>query len=288
MESPHTFLTTDTNPSDSYGNINNDLQTPLLEDSNNELSPQQAGGDDHHDDDGGELMVATSSSTVGAEVSPDETPYRQSTWYSNPMLVAMLSNYSTAYNVVNISLVIPILKALYTNEDDDSDYITTEDEAALASSLLAGMIAGQLIGGALGDSRLGRLGALRLVMALQIIASIGSALSSSTLGEQANGAHDDDNATAAPLYTKSTNSTTADDSEEAKDAFDLCLQLTVWRFFLGVGAGGVYPLSAVLSAEQQQIQGDDQNQTESVSTNNRSGSSTENDDGSALHRVVVT
>lgn len=147
-------------------------------------------------------------------------------WYSNDMLIiAMLSNFSTSYNVVNISLVLPILQQV-TNTS------STKDAASVASSLLAGMMFGQVFGGALGDyPRLGRLGALRLVMCLQLVASLGSAF--------------------------------VDTSGTAiLDVYD---QLTLWRFLLGVGAGGVYPLAAVLSAEQ--------------------GEST---DAESLHRVVLT
>ncbi|CAB9504396.1 Inorganic phosphate transporter 1-6 [Seminavis robusta] len=141
-----------------------------------------------------------------------ETP-----WYKSPLqLIAMLSNYSTSYNVVNISMVIPILE--FTIEGT-----TSEDAAASASSLLAGMIVGQLLGGYLGDSPvLGRMGALQLVMVLQVIASLGSAMIWSSL---------------------------------SRDAF--FVWLAIFRFLLGVGAGGVYPLAAVLSAEQ----GNSQNAT---------------------------
>lgn len=125
-------------------------------------------------------------------------------WYEKPAQVtAMVSNFSTSYNVINISIVLPILGDLYHG--------SSEDAAACASSLLAGMIMGQIAGGALGDSFLGRLGALRLVMALQIVASIGSAL---FFGH------------------------------------DVYLWLAVWRFVLGIGAGAVYPLAATISAEQ--------------------------------------
>lgn len=137
--------------------------------------------------------------------APQETP-----WYNCPLqLVAMLSNYSTSYNVVNISMVIPILKQTIPGT-------RPEDAAASASSLLAGMIFGQLLGGYLGDSPvLGRLGALQLVMALQVIASLCSAMISSHM---------------------------------SRDSFYILL--AIFRFLLGVGAGGVYPLAAVLSAEQ--------------------------------------
>lgn len=83
----------------------------------------------------------------------------------------------------------------------------------LASSLLGGMVLGQIIGGALGDSFLGLAGALALVMIVQIVASLGSA--------------------SVPVH-----------------AHDFYWTLAAWRFVLGIGAGAVYPLAACLSVEQ--------------------------------------
>ena len=83
----------------------------------------------------------------------------------------------------------------------------------LASSLLGGMVCGQLIGGALGDSFLGLAGALALVMVVQFIASLGSAT--------------------VPVHSH-----------------DFYYTLAAWRFVLGIGAGAVYPLAACLSVEQ--------------------------------------
>jgi PHS family inorganic phosphate transporter-like MFS transporter len=127
-----------------------------------------------------------------------------SLWKNAAQITAMVSNFSTSYNVVNISLVLPILQSIFNVSD--------EEEATCASSLLAGMMVGQVLGGALGDSFLGRLGALRVVMAIQIASSIGSAL--------------------------------------VPNSTHLFSALAIWRFLLGIGAGGVYPLAAVLSAEQ--------------------------------------
>lgn len=137
-------------------------------------------------------------------------PIIETPWYKCPMqLVAMLSNYSTSYNVVNIAMVIPILEKTIPGT-------TADDTAASASSLLAGMMVGQLLGGYLGDSPvLGRLGALQLVVALQVVASVAC----------------------ASLWT-----------HVSRDRFYILL--ASFRFLLGVGAGGVYPLAAVLSAEQ--------------------------------------
>ena len=177
-------------------------------------------------------------------------------WYDNPLQVmAMTSNFSTSYNVVNISLVLPILEQLHKEEH-------SEDAAASGSSLLAGMILGQVLGGALGDSFLGRLGALRLVMALQVIASIGSC------------------------------------SLERNDEGDIYLHLAAWRFVLGLGCGAVYPLAAVLSAEQGQTTNNEaepdndhddsevHEASDQVETTENTSSSDDSSD--QIHRVVLT
>lgn len=107
-------------------------------------------------------------------------------------------------NAVNISLVLPILEVVWP-----TSAATQASKGMVASSLLAGMMVGQVVGGALGDVPwCGRLGALRAVMILQVVAGAASAVC--------------DNYTA----------------------------LALCRFILGIGAGGVYPLAAVLSAEQ--------------------------------------
>jgi PHS family inorganic phosphate transporter-like MFS transporter len=193
----------------------------------------QEDGENHHSDGLGLLQPAHFETTATDGIDTTEsTSTASQPWYSNSLQVtAMISNFSTSYNVVNISLVLPILEQL-------ESHTTEADAAAVASSLLAGMILGQIVGGALGDSWLGRLGALRLVMMLQIVASLGSAC--------------------------------------VWDRYNLYVQLAVWRFILGVGAGGVYPLAAVLSAEQS-----------SEGTPRIKSSSSEGKDDS-LHRVVLT
>eukprot|EP00977_Amphora_coffeiformis_P019048 scaffold6886_cov164-Amphora_coffeaeformis.AAC.6 len=145
---------------------------------------------------------------------PEGTMYRSERscrpWYRNPLqIMAMISNFSTSFNVVNISLVLPILKVVLQNIHP----VTAEDESMLASSLIFGMVLGQLVGGVLGDSVLGLAGALALVMLLQLVASIGSAF--------------------VPVHSH-----------------NFYWTLATWRFVLGIGAGAVYPLAACLSVEQ--------------------------------------
>ncbi|KAL3798668.1 hypothetical protein HJC23_004419 [Cyclotella cryptica] len=165
----------------------------------------------------------------------------------NPdQLTAMISNYSTSYNAVNVGIVLPVLKyaavsspahevaataaadaaieAQQQQQQQLHSSDTSEQDALVASSLLGGMIVGQLLGGYLGDA-IGRRNAMLFVMLLQIGASLGGAW-----GITAN----------------------EDDSDGGDGGGWTTLeQLAMWRFILGIGAGGVYPLAAVMSAENQ-------------------------------------
>jgi len=187
---------------------------------------------------------------------------------NSDQLTAMISNYSTSYNAVNVGIVLPILQyslsitknntdepyssprqfevtssvqstiisaiRLLQNNDNGNNGEEEEEEqdSIVASSLLAGMIFGQLIGGYLGDV-LGKRKAILLVMILQIGGSIGSAcISTSSMGLSA------------------------------------LEQLAIWRFILGIGAGGVYPLAAVLAAESKGDDDDDDDSLNSVQLQN--------------------
>lgn len=96
--------------------------------------------------------------------------------FSSPnQITAMLSNYSTSFNAVNVGIVLPVLKyslstsmhhvsPVYDTLADEQtiqrsfiedDKQSDEQDSIVASSLLAGMIFGQMLGGYLGDA-LGR------------------------------------------------------------------------------------------------------------------------------------
>lgn len=195
-------------------------------------------------DDDGQQPTATSASSSCLSLLRDAVR-------NSDQLTAMISNYSTSYNAVNVGIVLPMLQYSMSvtgkNNTDEpysspsrqielSSFTSTilsaarflqqnnsnnnnsgeeeEEDSIVASSLLAGMIFGQLVGGYLGDV-LGRRNAILFVMVLQIGGSIGSAC----------------------ISTSNNNNLTALE------------QLAIWRFFLGVGAGGVYPLAAVMAAE---------------------------------------
>eukprot|EP00980_Cylindrotheca_fusiformis_P010124 scaffold2249_cov86-Cylindrotheca_fusiformis.AAC.8 len=169
--------------------------------------------------------------------TPSHTP-----WYRNPhQVTAMLSNFSTAYNDANVSLALPILESLHKASEGEI--------SACGSTLLAGMIVGQVFGGALGkETWLGRTGALRLVIAIQVIASVGSSCMDST-------------------------------------KHNFYESLAIWRFVLGIGAGGVYPLAAALSAERG---GGKDHELDSSSNNNLESDASVQMHRNQIHRVVLT
>mmetsp|Transcript_17684 Transcript_17684/g.25947 ORF Transcript_17684/g.25947 Transcript_17684/m.25947 type:complete len:534 (+) Transcript_17684:97-1698(+) len=132
------------------------------------------------------------------------------------VIIAMLANFSTSYNVVNISYVLCMLHqeeelGNYNKEQENENVL---DDSMCASAILIGMIIGQLSGGALGDW-IGRHGAIALMIVLQIVSSIGSIFS-------------------APIVSSNVS---------------IFVVLSIWRFVLGIGCGGVYPLAAILTAE---------------------------------------
>jgi PHS family inorganic phosphate transporter-like MFS transporter len=136
---------------------------------------------------------------------------------SADLRLSMLSNFSTAYNIISISLSLDILKDLYP--------ITPEASSLCSSALIAGMIVGQLVGGALGDI-MGRHRAMSVVMFLQVISAFASACS-----VEMN----------VPFFDRH---------------LSIIQVLAIWRFILGLGCGGVYPLAATLTAESSQSNAD--------------------------------
>lgn len=132
------------------------------------------------------------------------------------MRLSLLSNFSTCFNMVNISLALDMMYAKHSSE------LASNDLSVCSSALLFGMIFGQLCGGTMGDV-LGRHRAMAIIMAIQIFSSFASAF----VGKVIYG-----------------------------EFFSIYQQLAIWRFLLGVGCGGAYPLSAVITAESSNLNGE--------------------------------
>ena len=128
----------------------------------------------------------------------------------SPLFVSAISNLSTSYNLVVINVVHVVVAYQYCG---GLDGCTSEVDAA-STACLVGAILGQLGFGYIGDV-IGRDRALNLTMALSVLGALASAF-------------------AFPLSS-------------ARSSIFVFLSVT--RFFLGVGVGGVYPLSATIASE---------------------------------------
>ena len=165
-------------------------------------------------DDSTPLKLSPASSLAPTEESsstlntPDDTisPVKRNSTTADARL-AMVSNFSAAYNTFNISLALALMRSSHPPH-------ASGDVTSCSSTLIGGMIVGQLVGGLLGDW-LGRHMAMAVVMCVQVISALMSAFSGTILTNDAS------------IY----------------------LELACWRFFLGFGCGGVYPLSATITAE---------------------------------------
>ena len=130
-------------------------------------------------------------------------------WTRN-VVVAAVGNFSTAYNLVVINIVHVIVENQYCGGALCDELVETASTACLVGAVL-----GQLTFGAVGDS-IGRAPALRVCMAFSVVGALLSACAVPVVREQ------------PPT---------------------IFLFLAAARMLLGVGVGGVYPLSATIAAE---------------------------------------
>ena len=171
--------------------------------------------------------------------------FQARTLLSPDQITAMVSNYSTSFNVVSISIILPILQSKMLYYQD----VTPETSSLCASALIAGMILGQLGGGALGDL-VGRRKGIMFVMLIQVLGSVGGSILIDGGDNNDNGDGNDDG------------------MANGNGSWTVFEQLAAWRFLIGIGCGGVYPLAASLSSESQsqtqsQTQSQSQRHTES-------------------------
>ena len=131
---------------------------------------------------------------------------------SKNFVISAVSNLSTAYNL----LVINVVHVLVENQYTGGSTASSPGAVSMASTAcLVGAIVGQLTLGYVGDC-LGRPRALQITMALSVLGALASAF-------------------AVPL-----------DAARPETIFHF---LSITRFVLGVGVGGVYPLSATIASE---------------------------------------
>ena len=120
--------------------------------------------------------------------------------------------FADAYDLFVIDIVLAVLIEL--NESDPTGIrLTTSSKSLVSGATSAGAVVGMLLFGFLGD----HFGRISAVISTGSIVSIGSLISAFCV---------------------------------RSDSFNLIYQLSLYRFLLGIGIGGEYPLSAVLANEK--------------------------------------
>ena len=153
---------------------------------------------------------SSSSNVIPASSSSSSSPSQLSSWFR--ILIIGIGFLIDSYDIFIINLSKNILQNLYP--------ATIQEISLISSASFIGAIIGQLFFGSIAD-QIGRRIIFICTLSLVIIGSIGSA-------------------TATAYYSSSASSYTLG---------NIYIQLAFWRFLLGLGVGGEYPLSATVSAE---------------------------------------
>jgi PHS family inorganic phosphate transporter-like MFS transporter len=136
-------------------------------------------------------------------------------YHFRTIVVSGMGFFTDAYDLFVISLVLPILGYVYFQSTSG---IPLWEVSAVSAAALFGAMVGQVVFGVLSD-RLGRKKIYAVTLSIMAIGSIGSALSVPFLG------------------------------------LDTVVVLAMWRFLLGIGVGGDYPLSATIMSEFANVRG---------------------------------
>lgn len=129
------------------------------------------------------------------------------------IVIAGMGFFSDAYDLFVISLVLPILGFVYFG---GAKGLPVWEVSAVGASALFGAVVGQVLFGFLAD-RWGRKRIYAVTLTVMAVGSVGSAL-------------------AVPM-----------------GGLGILLVLALWRFLLGIGVGGDYPLSATIMSEYSNV-----------------------------------
>jgi PHS family inorganic phosphate transporter-like MFS transporter len=136
-------------------------------------------------------------------------------YHLKTIVIAGMGFFSDAYDLFVISLVLPILGWVYFGS---ASGIPVWELSAVSAAALFGAMVGQVLFGVLAD-RWGRKKIYAITLSIMAIGSVGSALSNPFFG------------------------------------LNIIIVLALWRFLLGVGVGGDYPLSATIMSEFANVKG---------------------------------
>jgi len=121
--------------------------------------------------------------------------------------------FTDAYDIFIINLVMPMIGYVYFTDASHQNHVPNLTDGLTKGAASWGTLVGQLLFGVLGD-KMGRKKNYAIVMIILIVSTIGCAL-------------------AGP----------------SKVGWGICTMIAIWRFFLGIGIGGDYPMSAVITSE---------------------------------------
>jgi PHS family inorganic phosphate transporter-like MFS transporter len=127
------------------------------------------------------------------------------------VLISSTGFFMDAYDIFVINLVVPMLGYVYYQSS--SNTVPSNIQGVIKGITNVGNLFGQIIFGTLGDSK-GRKSIYGIELLIIIVATIGSAMAGS-----------------------------------AATGVGVLGFLGVWRFFLGIGIGGDYPMSATVASE---------------------------------------
>ncbi|KAL2811863.1 major facilitator superfamily domain-containing protein [Aspergillus granulosus] len=128
------------------------------------------------------------------------------------VIVAGIGFFTDAYAIFSVNTVVPMLETVYWQDKDE--HVRNNYKVALSIATLGGALVGQVLFGVAADIW-GRRKMYGLELVVLIFTTIGLALS----------------------------------SEGALGSMSVIGLLVFWRFFMGLGLGGDYPLSAVICSE---------------------------------------
>ena len=138
------------------------------------------------------------------------------------IIQSAISNFSASYNVLVVGFASQFMQIDYGDEND-------VETSSVSSVIFVGMLTGQLTCGYLADL----LGARTAMMIITFLQIIGATMCAIPIGDFSSLIANPENNGMSSVY----------------------LQLCIWRFILGLGAGGVYPVSAALASQSSTTKG---------------------------------
>jgi len=154
-------------------------------------------------------LIEENDNKANALASLDEA--RFSWFHIKAILISGCGFFTDSYDIFIINLVMPMIGYIYFK--DNNNYVPNLTDGLTKGAASWGTLVGQIVFGILGD-KMGRKKNYAIVLIILIVSTVACAL-------------------AGP----------------SKVGWGICTMIAIWRFFLGIGIGGDYPMSAVITSE---------------------------------------